>query len=392
MRTRAPRAWSAAVPFLLLFAVSVPAQAAGFSDVTEGTTYREAIEALQADGVLGGYADRSFRPYRSLNRAEFITLVVTSRGDPLSENCKKLPTKTFSDVPKDAWFAQSVCVAKEKGIIKGYGDGSFGGSRSVTLAEASVVLARVFGEELPESETPWYRSAIAYLIEHGAVPLSLGNLGQTVMRGEFAEMLWRLREGKRDLARPKLDDLLTSKCQQVGDRSIPSADVQEAERMWLQWTNEAREAEGLLAYAMHRQLQRTALLWSRQAQASGTITHKRAGQTSYYDYPRMVSWFEGQDLEFRNDARMTFTENIGYGHYSCRDADCTDDLVGSIRSTFDFFMSEKGKEYRPHYNSIMNGKFKEVGVGIVVGPGTGRYYITVHYGTEIVSNPAPVCL
>jgi hypothetical protein len=45
-------------------------------------------------------------------------------------------------------------------------------------------------------------------------------------------------------------------------------------------------------------------------------------------------------------------------------------------------MDEKDKAYKPHYNSLMNQYFKEIGLGIVLG--NGKYYLTVHYGTELL--------
>jgi hypothetical protein len=54
-------------------------------------------------------------------------------------------------------------------------------------------------------------------------------------------------------------------------------------------------------------------------------------------------------------------------------------------------MAEKDKAYKAHYNSIMNKYFKEIGLGIAVDRSTHKYYLTVHYGTEIISNPWPIC-
>ena len=39
----------------------------------------------------------------------------------------------------------------------------------------------------------------------------------------------------------------------------------------------------------------------------------------------------------------------------------------------------------------MNPLFRKIGLGVTVNPETGRYYLTVHYGTEITSDPPPVC-
>jgi hypothetical protein len=50
-------------------------------------------------------------------------------------------------------------------------------------------------------------------------------------------------------------------------------------------------------------------------------------------------------------------------------------------------MSEKNKTYKPHYNSIVNDYFTEIWVWIDVSEISTwyyRYYLTIHYCTEIL--------
>jgi hypothetical protein len=47
--------------------------------------------------------------------------------------------------------------------------------------------------------------------------------------------------------------------------------------------------------------------------------------------------------------------------YSCKEIDCTEDFIAAIKKSRKFFMSEKGKTYKPHYNAIMGG-FSRVGL------------------------------
>lgn len=53
-------------------------------------------------------------------------------------------TNCFSDV-HDEWFAQYVCAAKRLGWVNGYSDGSFGPDRSINRAEAMKILVIAFG-------------------------------------------------------------------------------------------------------------------------------------------------------------------------------------------------------------------------------------------------------
>jgi uncharacterized protein YkwD len=138
-------------------------------------------------------------------------------------------------------------------------------------------------------------------------------------------------------------------------------------------------------------LDSTAGNWSYFAVKRGMIDHKRTWKAPYYDYPAIESWFEHFGITFRNVRRKTFTENIGWGSFSCKKDDCTDELIASIRSTFDYFMGEKNLSYRPHYNAIVTPEFTKIGLGLGVDARTKRYYLTTHFATEIVSSPTDVC-
>lgn len=119
------------------------------------------------------------------------------------------------------------------------------------------------------------------------------------------------------------------------------------------------------------------------------MEHKRASNQTYYDYSAIQSWFMDLGLAFENIGGVTFTENIGRGPYECSAVDCTDAFISAIRSTFDFYMGEESREYRPHFNSIVNPSFTIMGMGVAVQD--GQYYITTHFATKITSSPPRLC-
>src|SRR3989344_1671264 len=115
------------LPSLLVLSVvstHVPAfaqtTASGFSDVRTTTPYATAIGTLKMNGVVEGYGDGSFKPNASINRAEFLKIVLEGRSDDetfAGSNC-------FPDV-RTQWFAPYICFAQQEGIIEGYPDGTF---------------------------------------------------------------------------------------------------------------------------------------------------------------------------------------------------------------------------------------------------------------------------
>ncbi len=112
-------------------------------DVDEGDKYTPAIRNLYEMEVIQGYPDGTFRPEGSLNRAELLKIVmlaaqIESTGE--LSNC-------FNDVG-DEWFAEYVCMAKDRGWVEGYADGSFKPGQMVNRVEALKMMLEVFNVEL----------------------------------------------------------------------------------------------------------------------------------------------------------------------------------------------------------------------------------------------------
>lgn len=374
-------------PFVLSL-LSLPAYALAapgvFSDVPAAHGNAHAITFLKDKGVVGGYKDGSFKPDRTITRAEFVKTLIALR-DPSDQHACRVP----SDVKKKDWFYAPVCLAMQEKIVQGGKDGLFHPSDNVTLADASVMLARAYGLQAKETKV-WYEGAIRALAAKKAVPDDVEAPFMRLTRAQVAEMLWRLQNGVTDRAGIDVEKVLGATCSDFREEAIPKVDMQEVRRVWLGWINDARAQEGLPPYRMDKQLDRTAWTWSDRARSLGTINHKRDGQAAYYDYKRVGDWFSSLGLDFQNVKGSTYTENIGWGYFKCKKEECTGAMIDAVRSTFDFFMSEKGKANAPHYNSIVNPSFTSIGMGLTVDPG-GKYYLTTHYGTRITSDPDPIC-
>ncbi len=105
------RTISFTIGFAVAFTSIVIAEAATFSDVPSTYVYANAITALADKGVINGNPDGTFAPSRSVNRAEFLTMlyrVSHLTPDAPAQSC-------FKDVPASAWFTGVVCDAAAKG-------------------------------------------------------------------------------------------------------------------------------------------------------------------------------------------------------------------------------------------------------------------------------------
>lgn len=367
------------------------ASAAAFPDVDDAHPYAEAIGWLKQHNHVSGFADGSFRPERTVSRAEALKLIMSVAADDEAATCDS-DSRRYADVPADAWFAPFVCAGVAAKVIEPGEDARFRPADPINVAELSAILARAEKLEPVGTDEPWFAPSIRAVGRLQAIPTEVRAYGEHVTRGQLAEMVWRIERGITDRPAANPEGIIAATCVWFEHEDIPGVDDQEVARHWAQWVNGERRANGLAAYRPDKLLSRTAALWSMSARDSGTITHKRPGQTAYYDYGIMTGWFEDNGIVFASAGGTTFTENIGWGVYRCpKTGDCTGAFIDAVRTTFDFYMSEKGKAYRPHYNGIVNQDFELAGLGIAVDERAGKYYLTAHYGTALASAPDPVC-
>lgn len=386
--------------FVLVLAFAAPMSAASFSDVQIDHPYYYTVEYVKKAAIMNGYEDGTFQPNKVLNRAELLKVAISvwDREDGFLDEDTILDEEgCFDDVPVDAWFASAVCTAKAEGIVGGYDDNTFRPGEPVTVVGAAKILALAHGLETQGEGDYWYTPYLNVMDGKRAFPATFRYVNQGVTRAELAEMMWRLsaRAGQLEsVAVADVSALEGATCSASPENIPPSINMQRVRETWLDWTNEARVAAGLYAYDYNYQLGRTAAVWSERAESLGYISHTRPGSSAYYDHDLIGRWFADLGVQFASGGgRSNYVENIGWEYYSCNDGECTDELIAGIRTTFNFFMSERGRAYAPHYDSIMNSTYHLLGLGIAVDETSygGKFYLTVHYGTEIISNPGPVC-
>ena len=147
---------------VFLFGAS-PALAQSFSDVPKEHNYFDAIEYVKSNSIVQGYSDGTFKPDNTINRAEFLKILIEAKikNSDIILNCIEQP---FSDVPVAEWYAAYACFAKQEGIIKGYSDGSFKPSQTITFAEAAKIVVNTMIEKTEEgSGEDWYKPFVQKL-------------------------------------------------------------------------------------------------------------------------------------------------------------------------------------------------------------------------------------
>ncbi len=195
---RLVRSASILVAFGLLFH-TLPVPAFAFTDVKASTQYSTAIDALQKKGILQGYADGSYKSTARINRAEFLKIVIGTKFTAQAlEKCDPNHIYNFPDASKTAWYAKYLCVAVQHKIVGGYPDGKVYPERNISFTEASKVFSLAYEQNVQNSGGEWYEGYVSALESSKAIPPSIAKLDALISRGEMAEMMWRLSEGKTD--------------------------------------------------------------------------------------------------------------------------------------------------------------------------------------------------
>lgn len=161
------------------------------------------VRGLASRGLIAGYPDGTFRPDRTLSRAELAALVVAALDPQPDARCTD---RDFSDL-RGHWGADVVRRAARSCFIAGFPDGTFGPDQPVTKAQVYVTLAAGLGLRGGDAQvlsrrfvdggrTPeWARPAVASALGAGLVTaFPMTNRlepGAAATRGEAAVAIYQ---------------------------------------------------------------------------------------------------------------------------------------------------------------------------------------------------------
>lgn len=110
-----------------------------FTDVDMDSYYGKAVLWAVENGITKGTSTTTFSPDMACSRAQMVTFICRmADGKPVSSII------AFTDVPADAYYAESVQWAVENGITNGTGDNKFSSDATCTRAQMVTFLYRYF--------------------------------------------------------------------------------------------------------------------------------------------------------------------------------------------------------------------------------------------------------
>ena len=113
--------------------------AAGYADVTSEQN-QEAIEVLQTVGIMVGDENGNFNPDEEVTRNEMAVVMSNLMAYNVATYANTSP---FTDVP--SWAEPYVAACWTNGITAGYDATTYGGSDTVTTAQAALMLMKALG-------------------------------------------------------------------------------------------------------------------------------------------------------------------------------------------------------------------------------------------------------
>ncbi len=175
-----------------------------FADVAPGDSAGEAIQFLKDEGIVTGYPDGTFRPKETLNRAEAVKILLIANSiSVISEDSK------FPDIAPTDWFIDYVGTAVKRGIVKGYGDGTFKPGNTISRAEFLKVAIESAGIRIPSEisgdvysdvhEDAWFAPYFEVAKQYGLLQTKRGGYvvpSQPITRAEAATVIYKLAELK----------------------------------------------------------------------------------------------------------------------------------------------------------------------------------------------------
>ncbi len=144
--------------------VSIPLKEKGYYSFYGESYNKNSVPSMVKTDVikyLNGFNNKN----KYITRGEFACLVATYYGITGKSDIQ------FSDVSMDNQYSKYIYALASKGIMVGYGDGTFGINKKVTALEAAAILERLININITLNENInvpyWAESGIALMIQKG---------------------------------------------------------------------------------------------------------------------------------------------------------------------------------------------------------------------------------
>jgi hypothetical protein len=176
---------------------STPNPTTNFIDVDSNAYYADAVDWAVEKGITNGTGTNTFEPNASCTRAQVVTFLWRAAGEPAAAS-----VSSFNDVASNAYYADAVSWAVEKGITNGTSADAFSPNATCTRGQIVSFLARYAEGKASSAEVPfadvdssdYYADAVAWAVENditnGTTPNTFSP-NASCTRGQVVTLLYR---------------------------------------------------------------------------------------------------------------------------------------------------------------------------------------------------------
>ena len=171
-----------------------------YADVQDNV-HLEAIVELTSRGVVKGYFDGTYRPDKTINRAEFLKILTEAKGDysptrdPSSFDIMSPSDLHFDDLSSAQWYIPYIRNAVKNQIISGYPDRTFRPADPINLAEAlkmifvTYKIPTVQFIKAPDHWYDYYTTGLDLDFVNKTHLSASRDIGKSITRGEMASLI-----------------------------------------------------------------------------------------------------------------------------------------------------------------------------------------------------------
>lgn len=168
-----------------------------FADVKQGDYFYDAVQWAVENGITNGVSDTLFNSGADCTRAQAVTFLWRAVGAPEPENAD-----SFTDVPKDSYYAKAAAWAVENGIASGVSAAEFAPDAICTRAQIVTFLWRAEKAPAVDAESAftdvesdaYYADAVQWALKNGVTngtSASALNPDASCTRAQIVTFLWR---------------------------------------------------------------------------------------------------------------------------------------------------------------------------------------------------------
>jgi len=163
-----------------------------FNDVSNGAWYHDAVDYVAENNVMSGFGGGRFGPDEKLTRAQVVQVLYNYEGQPAEATANKFP-----DIKNGDWYFNATRWGANKGVVTGYGDGSFKPNDNVTIEQVAVILHNYSGKPAATGDLSsvgkyddWAANGLQWAVANGVLKnVPFTNATENATRAQTAQML-----------------------------------------------------------------------------------------------------------------------------------------------------------------------------------------------------------